>query len=60
MHGDVNRYNFIVEECGGGCVVRLVDFEYAQDYDEKLAHAELESLRAELAEETGRGSSITY
>ncbi|KAI0388419.1 alpha-galactosidase A [Xylariaceae sp. FL0594] len=40
VHGDVNRYNFIVEECCGGCV-RLVDFEHAQDYDEKLAHAEL-------------------
>ncbi|KAI0874181.1 alpha-galactosidase A [Hypoxylon argillaceum] len=59
VHGDVNRYNFIVEECCRGCVVRLVDLEHAQDYDEKLAHAELESLPAELAEETGRGSSIT-
>ncbi|KAI1312069.1 alpha-galactosidase A [Xylaria venustula] len=61
VHGDVNRYNFLVEEGdgGGGCV-RLVDFEHAQDYDEKLARAELESLPAELAEETGRGSSITY
>lgn len=58
VHGDVNRYNFIVEEgrCGS---VRLVDFEHAQDYDEKLAQAELESLAAELAEETGRGSSTT-
>ncbi|KAI0858013.1 alpha-galactosidase A [Xylaria cubensis] len=58
VHGDVNRYNFIVEECCRGCV-RLVDFEHAQDYDEELAHAELESLPAELAEETGRGSTIT-
>ncbi|KAF2964766.1 hypothetical protein GQX73_g8802 [Xylaria multiplex] len=58
VHGDVNRYNFIVEECYRGCV-RLVDFEHAQDYDEKLAQAELESLPAELAEETGRGSTIT-
>lgn len=58
VHGDVNRYNFIIEENNGGHV-RLVDFEYAQDYDEKLAQAELESLPAELAEETGRGSTIT-
>ncbi|KAI1178672.1 alpha-galactosidase A [Nemania sp. FL0916] len=60
VHGDVNRYNFIVEECCRGCVVRLVDLEHAQDYDEKLAQAELESLPAELAEETGRGSGFTY
>ncbi|KAI0904238.1 alpha-galactosidase A [Ustulina deusta] len=58
VHGDVNRYNFIVEESCRGCV-RLVDLEHAQDYDEKLAHAELESLPAELAEETGRDSTIT-
>ncbi|KAI0518104.1 alpha-galactosidase A [Xylaria bambusicola] len=48
VHGDVNRYNFIVEECCRGCV-RL----------ERLAHTELESLPAELAEETGHGSTIT-
>ncbi|KAJ3541690.1 hypothetical protein NM208_g4487 [Fusarium decemcellulare] len=58
VHGDVNRYNFVIEENDGGNV-RLVDFEHAQDYDEKLAQAELESLPAELAEETGRGSTIT-
>lgn len=58
VHGDVNRYNFIVEEGPGG-VIRLVDLEHAQDYDAKLAQAELESLPAELAEETGRGSTVT-
>ncbi|KAI1148380.1 alpha-galactosidase A [Nemania diffusa] len=58
VHGDVNRYNFIVEEGHDGCV-RLVDFEHAQDYDETLAQAELESLSAELTEETGRGSTTT-
>ncbi|KAI1184140.1 alpha-galactosidase A [Nemania serpens] len=58
VHGDINRYNFIVEERPRSCV-RLVDFSHAQDYDEKLAHAELESLPAELAEETGRGSTTT-
>lgn len=55
----VCRYNFIVEEEGPGGCVRLVDFEHAQDHDEELALAELESLPAELAKETGRGSSIT-
>ncbi|KAI0194552.1 hypothetical protein F4808DRAFT_474797 [Astrocystis sublimbata] len=29
VHGDVNRYNFIVEECCRGRVVRLVDLEHA-------------------------------
>ncbi|KAI1129910.1 alpha-galactosidase A [Nemania abortiva] len=58
VHGDVNRHNFIVEESHHGCV-RLIDFEHAQDYDEELAQAELESLSAELAEETGRGSTTT-
>ncbi|KAJ4328632.1 hypothetical protein N0V84_000991 [Fusarium piperis] len=58
VHGDVNRYNFIIEENDPGHV-RLVDFEHAQDYDEKLAQAELESLPGELAEETGRGSNVT-
>ncbi|KAI0114040.1 alpha-galactosidase A [Nemania sp. FL0031] len=56
VHGDVNRYNFVVGD--DGCV-RLVDFEHAQDYDKKLAQEELDSLSAELAEETGRGSTIT-
>ncbi|KAI0515410.1 alpha-galactosidase A [Xylaria bambusicola] len=60
VHGDVNRYNFVVNEGYGGVAVRMVDFEHAQDYDEELAREELESLPAELAEETGRGSSITY
>lgn len=35
VHRDVNRYNFIIEEGHGGSV-RLVDFEHAKDYDEKL------------------------
>lgn len=58
MEIDVNRYNFIVEEGPGGAI-RLVDFEHARDYDAKLAQAELESLPAELAEETGRGPTLT-
>ncbi|KAF5963814.1 alpha-galactosidase A [Fusarium bulbicola] len=58
VHGDINRYNFIIEESHDRHV-RLVDFEHAQDYDEKLAQEELKSLHAELAEETGRGSTIT-
>lgn len=58
-HGDVNRYNFLVDRASGGGV-RLVDFEHAHDLDESLAREELLSLPAELTEETGRGASITF
>lgn len=55
VHGDVNRYNFIVEDGSDGHVW-LIDFEHAQDYDEKAGQAEFQSLASELAEETGRGT----
>lgn len=53
IHGDPNRYNFIVEKESGE--VKLVDFEHVEDYDEAKAALELESLAKELREETGRG-----
>lgn len=53
VHGDVNRYNFIVDRAKG--YVRLVDFEHARAFEEELAKEELMSLPAELTEETGRG-----
>jgi hypothetical protein len=56
VHGDVNRYNFLVKE-GVKDSVRLVDFEHADEFDEEVAREELRSLPAELAEETGRGTS---
>ena len=52
VHGDVNRYNFLVD----GGQVRLVDFEHAQVLDAESAAQELESLSSELVEETGRGT----
>lgn len=55
VHGDVNRYNFLV--CGGG-QVRLVDFEHAQVLDAERAAQELECLSSELVEETGRGAPV--
>lgn len=58
VHGDANRYNFIVEDRPGGRIW-LVDFEHAQDYDEKAGRAEYLSLALELAEETGRGTVTT-
>lgn len=56
VHGDVNRFNFIVNRAKSN--IRLVDFEYAEDFDKKKAYQEIESLPSELAEETGRGGSI--
>jgi hypothetical protein len=59
VHGDVNRYNFVIDRVSGGGV-RLVDFEHAQEFDEELARTELMSLPAELTEETGRGGCRIY
>lgn len=55
IHGDANRYNFIVDASTGD--VRLIDFEHADVYDEEKARLELEELKAQLTEETGRGAS---
>lgn len=53
IHGDVNRYNFLV----GKNSVQLIDFESSEEVgnDEQSQLAELRSLRAELTEESGRG-----
>ncbi|KAH7265456.1 uncharacterized protein BKA55DRAFT_590739 [Fusarium redolens] len=56
IHGDVNRYNFLVDRVSGSGV-RLVDFEHAEDINESLARDELLSLPAELTEETRRGAT---
>lgn len=56
IHGDVNRYNFIVNRGSGE--IRLVDFEHVMDFDEGLAREELLSLPEELTEETGRGTTV--
>jgi len=53
IHGDINRYNFIVDRSNSN--VRTIDFEHAEDFDKTKARRELESLASELAEETGRG-----
>jgi hypothetical protein len=57
IHGDVNRYNFLVDRVSRSGV-RLVDFEHAEDVNESLAREELLSLPAESTEETGRGTTI--
>ncbi|KAG9228342.1 alpha-galactosidase A [Amylocarpus encephaloides] len=58
VHGDVNRYNFILDRSKEPVHVRLVDFEHAEPYEESKALEELQSLSSELAETTGRGGSV--
>lgn len=53
VHGDVNRYNFLVDRDAGRA--SLVDFEHVEVYDEAKAQAELASLPSELREDIGRG-----
>jgi hypothetical protein len=53
IHGDINRYNFILDQSGSH--VRMLDFEHIEDYEEEVAELELEVLPSELQEETGRG-----
>lgn len=55
VHGDANRYNFLVDASTGD--VKMIDFEHADVYDEEKARLELEELGAQLTEETGRGAS---
>lgn len=55
-HGDVNRYNFLIDPSGGQ--VRLIDWEHAEVFDAKKATQELESLSNELTEETQRGAPL--
>ena len=55
LHGDANRYNFLVTEEG----VKLLDFEHLQENASPEAmHKELESVRMELMENSGRGGGF--
>ncbi|KAF4493829.1 hypothetical protein FAGAP_10058 [Fusarium agapanthi] len=58
VHGDANRYNFIVEQSTGN--VKMIDFEHAEQYDERKAKAEIEELAAELTDDSGRGAPVTF
>lgn len=55
VHRDANRYNFIVERSSN--IVRMIDFEHAEAYEEAKAQVELEDLKAQESEEIGRGGS---
>lgn len=57
LHGDVNRYNFLVTEDG----VKLIDFERVQENaSPESMSKELGSLHAELVDESGRGGGFIF
>ncbi|OTB01164.1 hypothetical protein M426DRAFT_266532 [Hypoxylon sp. CI-4A] len=58
VHGDVNRYNFLVTEKEG---VKLLDFERSRENAslEEMSR-EMESLRAELVDDSGRGGGFMF
>ncbi|KAJ5808594.1 hypothetical protein N7474_009863 [Penicillium riverlandense] len=57
LHGDVNRYNFIIQND----TARLIDFEKSKFCNSATAsmQAEMDSLRDQLVEDTGRGAGFT-
>ena len=58
VHGDINKYNFIVHDDK----VRLIGFEKSQfcPDDAESMQNEVESLRGQLMEETGRGGGLRF
>jgi RIO-like serine/threonine protein kinase len=58
VHGDLNKHNFVVDEQSG--VVRLIDFENAKDYSNVKAKEEIDSLKDQLIEDTGRGGQEDF
>ncbi|KAL2184711.1 alpha-galactosidase A [Thermothelomyces heterothallicus CBS 203.75] len=57
VHGDVNRYNFLITKEG----VKLLDFEcFRENASPELMSKELENLRAELVDESGRGGGFIF
>ncbi|KAF2789273.1 alpha-galactosidase A [Melanomma pulvis-pyrius CBS 109.77] len=57
LHGDVNRYNFLVGTDG----VKLIDFErFEEDAAEEGRAREMQSLRAEFVDQSGRGAGFVF
>ncbi|KAL1880036.1 hypothetical protein Daus18300_001399 [Diaporthe australafricana] len=55
IHGDVNRYNFIIGESR----VKMVDFEHYQETSsQEQMNSEMLSLPSELEDESGRGAGF--
>ncbi|KAF4943428.1 hypothetical protein FGADI_13417 [Fusarium gaditjirri] len=56
-HGNMNRYNFLITGEG----VKLLDFEgFVENASPESMGRELESLRAELVDESGRGGGFIF
>ncbi|KAF2665180.1 alpha-galactosidase A [Microthyrium microscopicum] len=53
LHGDVNRYNFIVDS--KTAAIKVIDFEHAEAFEHDLAKKEMDSLIYEIQEDSGRG-----
>jgi hypothetical protein len=57
LHGDPHRYNFLVADHG----VKLIDFECSQeDTTEAAIATEMQSLQAELMDQSGRGAGFMF
>lgn len=54
IHGDVNRYNFIVNVDGSA---RMIDFEHASLHTQAKGEEELEELRAMFSLDSGLGTT---
>ncbi|KAH7128831.1 alpha-galactosidase A [Dendryphion nanum] len=55
LHGDVNRYNFLIGKDG----VKLIDFErFEEGSTENSRTREMQSLRAEFVDQSGRGAGF--
>ena len=57
LHGDANRYNFLVTGDG----VKLVDFErFQENASPESMHKEFKSVRMQLMENSGRGGGFIF
>lgn len=57
LHGDVNRYNFLVGEDG----VKIIDFaRLEEDTTEGARMREMQSLRQESVDQSGRGAGFVF
>lgn len=57
LHGDVNRYNFLVTNED----VKLIDFEHlVENASPESMHEEMESVQRELLNESGRGGGFIF
>ncbi|KAE8419720.1 hypothetical protein BDV36DRAFT_294062 [Aspergillus pseudocaelatus] len=58
LHGDVNRYNFIIQQGSA----KLIDFENSRycPGEAEAMNTEINSLHEQLVEETGRGAGVIF